>query len=449
MGLGGATFTLIGCVVGGSIFVLPGEIAATAGPAVILSYVIASGFAMLSCVHAIQISNVFPTSGANFVSATRVLSPIWGFFLMWMLLPSMSLSVAPLLYGLADYAAKIMPELSGHRHAIAGFTLVALYLLNISGVKATVRAQIVMVMVFVLVLQGFGVIALLHVEPDQFTPFNPNGMGAVGAGIVAAFFSFSGFNMIISLGGEIKDPRKNVPLSVGFSFLAVLVLYLSVVAAVVGVVPWDDPAITRAAVAEATERILPAPYVGVIAVAAILAILTSINALLLAGSREIYMLAKSRVLPRPLDYVSQTHDEPVGAITLLSVLIGLSLLWEHSFMQYAMLVVVLGSVGGLIGAVTLMAIPYRVPDLYDKAEIRLPKTALIGIGIVSMIVSMTVITLGLNAMQLPVIEFVIYLAVGAAYYYFRAWQLKNEGVELRHVLRSGLYDDSDQAKVDG
>ena len=77
--LSGAIFTLIGYIIGGSIFILPGELAAQAGPGVFLAYLLASGIALFVCVIAAQIGNAFPVSGANYVAVSTVLSPFWGF----------------------------------------------------------------------------------------------------------------------------------------------------------------------------------------------------------------------------------------------------------------------------------------------------------------------------------------------------------------------------------
>ena len=78
IGLGGATATLVGYVVGASIFILPGELAASTGPAIFLSFLLASIPALLSCFVTAQIGCVYPVSGGPYIAASRNLSPFAG-----------------------------------------------------------------------------------------------------------------------------------------------------------------------------------------------------------------------------------------------------------------------------------------------------------------------------------------------------------------------------------
>ena len=86
VGVAGVVVTLVGFVIGVSIFILPGALAATAGPAVVLSYFVAGLIALFSCVVAAQIGAVLPTSGASFVATSRLLSPFLGFATIWLII---------------------------------------------------------------------------------------------------------------------------------------------------------------------------------------------------------------------------------------------------------------------------------------------------------------------------------------------------------------------------
>ena len=78
IGVAGAVFALVGYIIGGSIFILPGELAGQVGPAVFLAYLIAAGLALFVCFAAAQIGSAFPMSGGTYVAVSSVVSPRTG-----------------------------------------------------------------------------------------------------------------------------------------------------------------------------------------------------------------------------------------------------------------------------------------------------------------------------------------------------------------------------------
>ena len=109
IGLGGAAATLVGYVVGASIFILPGELAASTGPAIFLSFLLASIPALLSCFVTAQIGCVYPVSGGPYIAASRNLSPFAGFMLVWSLMLGATIGIPLIAYGFADYLAFFIP----------------------------------------------------------------------------------------------------------------------------------------------------------------------------------------------------------------------------------------------------------------------------------------------------------------------------------------------------
>ncbi len=105
IGLGGAAATLVGYVVGASIFILQGELAASTGPAIFLSFLLASIPALLSCFVTAQIGCVYPVSGGPYIAASRNLSPFAGFMLVWSLMLGAMIGIPLIAYGFADYLA--------------------------------------------------------------------------------------------------------------------------------------------------------------------------------------------------------------------------------------------------------------------------------------------------------------------------------------------------------
>jgi len=103
IGLAGAIFLLLGNVIGASIFILPGSLAAIAGPAVFVAYLIALIPAFFNTLVAAQVGGILPVSAADYVFTSTVLHPLLGFLKVWAALVGALVGGPILAYGFADY----------------------------------------------------------------------------------------------------------------------------------------------------------------------------------------------------------------------------------------------------------------------------------------------------------------------------------------------------------
>lgn len=433
VGVGGVVVTVVGLVIGISIFILPGALAATAGPAVVVSYAIAGLMALFSCVVAAQIGVVFPTSGASFVAVNRIVSPAAGFAAMWLMIGGAAVAIALVAYGFADYALLLLPGLD--RFASALLVVAVLTILNLLGVRQTVIGQGVMVVVFLVALGVFCTAALVALDPDLLTPFMPRGLGPVLAAAVPAFFSFAGFTVIIDIGGEVEEPGRTLPIALASSFLLVLVAYLAVSLSIVGVVPWQELEGVGAPVGETARRILPTWTLGGITVAVLAAAATSINALLLGFSRDVLALARVRAFPGAFAAVSPRHGEPTRGVLLVAGLAVIAIASGGTITGLATLVVVALLVLQAALGLTAVLLPLRVPELYRRAGFRLGRVALtfFGAGLIALSVSFLVVAAWGN---LPVVMVGGgWLLLGLVYFALRRASLRRRGVELEELMR--------------
>src|SRR5262245_57025898 len=164
VGVMGATMTLVGLVIGISIFILPGTLAATAGPGVIVSYALASLLTLFVCVVSAQIGCLFPVSGASFIAVARLVSPFFGFVTVWMMFGGACVAIALLGYGFADYLRQLWP---GADRVLAAYGIViALAALNVAGMRVNVIAQTLMVVVFAVALAVFTAAGVGNLNAD-------------------------------------------------------------------------------------------------------------------------------------------------------------------------------------------------------------------------------------------------------------------------------------------
>jgi APA family basic amino acid/polyamine antiporter len=433
IGLFGAAATLVGYVVGASIFILPGQLAPSTGPALFLAFLIASIPALLSCFVTAQIGCAYPESGAPYVAASRNLSPFWGFMLVWSLLTGASIGIPLIAYSFADYLAFFVTDLN--TKAVALTTVGFFAIINLLGARISVKAQGAMVLGFVAALLVFGLGGLPHVELANFRPMFPNGFGPVLGAAIPAYFSFVGFSMIADLAGEIDRPGWTIPRALGIAFLCIIFFYTLVPLTLVGVVHWSELGAMNAAVAEAARLFTPEIVASLISVGALLAAATSLNGILLAISRDVFALAEDRIFPQQLGELSGRQHIPRAAILTVATVGFIGTAVGATITGYALAAVMSIMLLQILSAAAVFALPKRSPERFAKAAFRLhaPWNAICSVGLI--LVSLLFIGLGVAQDPGAAVIFVGLILVGATYYAVRKAMLRRQGLQIEDVLR--------------
>ena len=433
VGLGGAVFLLVGLIIGASIFILPAELAAAAGPAVVFAYFIAGGLAIVNCLIAAQVGTILPVSAGDYVFTSIVLHPVIGFLKVWAGMIGLAVGVPILAFGFADYLRFFLPEWDRLSIAI-GITLVLLGL-NLLGLRTSVRTQMIMVSIFVSSLLVFGVGGIFYIDPANYVPMVPNGLDSVLSAAVPAFYSYSGFLTVVVVGEEIRNPGRNIPLALLLSFVVVAVIYTLVTIVLPGLVPWQELGAIVAPMSYASSLFLPEWFAVAITISALLAAATSINVAVLAMSRSFFALARSRIYPQVLSRVSKRTREPNAAMifVVLWVLVGIAA--QGTAVQYASVTVIGVMIYGIIWAIALLRLPAAMPEHYAKAAFKLKGNALRTVAAIKIVVSVTFLYVGVRDNLLPGFFYIGLLALGVVYYFFRQRHLARIGISLRDLLR--------------
>ncbi len=433
IGLGGAAFALVGYIIGGSIFILPGALAGEVGPAVFVAYLIAAAISLFVCFAAAQIGSAFPMSGGTYVAVSSAISPFWGFMVVWMGVLIIFTSTPALAYGLVDYLAAYFPCLAEHRLLGAVLSVVVFTGVNLFGIQAAVWVQTVMVVVFMVVLVTVGIGGVLHSRLENFQPLFPMGVRPVLEAAIPAFYSFSGFSAIVAIGGEVDRPRRNIPLVLLVSFPTILVAYTLVTIAVPGVVSWRDLAQGNATLTRVAEAFLPSGVGTFVAVAALCAIATTINGLVLSKSRDIFSLAVDRVLPSRLAAMGP-FGEPRTALVFMSGVAIAGILLQRTFTQYASMSVLCVMVVHVLQGIVVLVLPHRLPGHYEAAGYRLGRAGRLFWGGGLMVVASGFILAGLLVDQAGAVLYLVSCAAGAVWYASRRASLRRRGLRIEDLM---------------
>lgn len=328
LGFWGATGIGIGAIVGTGIFVLIGVASGIAGPAVILSFIIAGFVALLTGLSTAELSSFIHESGGSYIYTTKAFGEFPGFVVGWMKSFDYIVGASAVSVGFAAYFAYFIgvPATTGTLVVVATIWPLVLMLLNIKGIQEASWTNNLLVALKILALIIFIIVGaaalLISGNYSNYHPFFPFGFSGVMSGAAIIFFAFIGFNTIAVMAEEIKDPEKNVPRAILFAFAVCTLIYIGVSVVAVGVVNWNllgsSSAPLEFALKTVTDNIFILQFV---AISALFATTSVIMASIMGGSRALFAMARQGVLPGVLAKISR-QNVPAFTILLCGIIIS-------------------------------------------------------------------------------------------------------------------------------
>lgn len=294
LGLTDALAVGLGTMIGAGIFVLSSVAASRAGPGAALSYVLAGLICLPVAMIVSELATGMPEAGGSYHLISRALGPAAGAVVgpsNWL---GLTFATAFYLLGFAQYVAYFVPIPPWATVLVAGVFFV---FLNYRGAKLSGRVQAVIVVVLLLILALFVGRGIFNVEAALHRPFLPFGWGAVVATVGLIIVSFTGFEKISTIAGEIKRPERNLPLAIVGSVLIATLLYATILFVATGIIAYQELNTFQAPLIEAANRFMSVIGVVGMSLAALLATASSANAAIMASSRINFAMGRDRVLP--------------------------------------------------------------------------------------------------------------------------------------------------------
>ncbi len=331
LGLYSTVMISMGAMIGSGIFVLPALGFKKAGPAVVLAYVLAGLVVLPAALSKAEMATAMPESGGTYLYIDRAMGPLFGTVAgigAWF---SLVFKSSFALVGLGAYLLLLVPAVSGLVKPVALGLAVLIVVLNVSGTKQSGSAQAVIVTAVVLSLVAYVANGAAVGDPARFEPFATKGSAGVVTAAAFVFVSYAGVTKIASVAEEIEDPDRNLPLGILGSLSVMTVIYVLVVAVIVGL---NDPetllhggpenGVSLTPMADATGQLFAGTGVVVISVVAVLALTSMANAGVLASSRFPLAMSRDSLLPSVFTRVSPRFKTPRNAILLTGgLLVGL------------------------------------------------------------------------------------------------------------------------------
>jgi basic amino acid/polyamine antiporter, APA family len=338
--LGALNLTMlgIGAIIGTGIFVLTGTVAAqNAGPAVVLSFVLAGVASIFAALCYSEFASLVPMAGSAYTYGYATLGELFAWIIGWDLVLEYALGAVTVAIGWSGYVVSFLKDigitvpctLSAARGlavqcadgttATAIFNLPAVIIIAIVttllviGIKESANVNNVIVFVKVAVVLLFIVGAAHAVNPANWHPFMPPNTGTrgefgwtgvmTGAGIV--FFAYIGFDAVSTAAQEAKNPQKDMPVGIIGSLLICTVLYIIVSGIATGVMSYKDLNVPDP-IAVAADHAGLGWMSSLIKFGAIMGLSSVILVMLLGQSRVFYSMARDGLLP---SYVNKVHPK--------------------------------------------------------------------------------------------------------------------------------------------
>ena len=316
----------IGAVIGTGIFVLTGVAAAQhAGPALILSFVIAG----LACVFAAlcyaEFASTVPVAGSVYSYSYFTLGEIVAWLIGWDLVLEYGLAVSAVAVGWSGYFQNLIGgfgihlpvALSGAPGSAPGavfnlpsflIILVITWLLS-KGIRESAKVNNIMVFIKVAVVLVFIAVGVWYVKPANWSPFMPFGFDGVMTGAATIFFAYLGFDAVSTAAEEVKNPKKDLPIGIIGSLTICTILYIAVSAILTGIVPYAQLDVA-APVAFAMNYIGQDWFAGLISLGAICGITTVLLVMAYGQIRLFFAMSRDGLIPSLFSKVHPKYKTP-------------------------------------------------------------------------------------------------------------------------------------------
>lgn len=319
----------VGTMIGAGIFVLPGIVAASAGPASIVSFGISGFVSLLTALSLSELATGMPKAGGSYYFVNRALGSLFGSVVGWSMWAGLMFATAFYMLGFGQYLTYFFGNLPV---ALSALVMAALLVgVNYRGVKETGSLQNVIVVLLIGCILVFVSAGVFHVRWEVLRPFNPNGWGAVASAAATVYVTFIGFEVIATSAEEIKNPGRNLPLSMIASVLTPMLFYVLVMVVATGILPIPVLAASTIPVADVAREYLGVFGAVMMVVGAILATVSSANASILSAARVNFAMGRDRILSRWLNEVHPSFRTPyrailvTGSVILVLIALGVGL----------------------------------------------------------------------------------------------------------------------------
>lgn len=375
----------IGAIIGAGIFVLTGQVAsANAGPAIMLSFVVAGIACGLAGLCYAELASTMPVSGSAYTYAYGTLGEVFAWIMGWLLVLEYGVAASTVAVGWSGYVVSILSDfgisqqifptiqyaggegpqwatplvqlvqnagatsfpMTGTFNLVAAVGIASVCGLLVLGVSESANINNAIVVIKIIVLLTFIAVGIQYINPNNWVPFIPEptgqagqfGVGGIFRGAAIIFFAYVGFEAVSTAAAEAKNPSKDVPIGILGALFVCTLIYMAVAAVMTGVVPYLELA-SPAPIAVAIDRMglewanvplaaSPSGQLNLIAFLIKIGAVTGLSSVMLVlcygQTRVFYTMARDGLLPKAFAQVHPKFRTPWIGTIVLGILIAIA-----------------------------------------------------------------------------------------------------------------------------
>ncbi|MFI6251903.1 amino acid permease [Streptomyces sp. NPDC051016] len=335
LGLVQLTAIGVGGIIGAGIFTLAGTVAnETAGPAVLVSFLVAGLASACAALSYAEFAGLIPKAGSAYTYGYAVLGEFAGWFIGWDLLLEYTAIVAVVAIGISGYFGFLVEEMganlpdwmlgapgtgAGHRVDLfaAVLCLLIAYLLN-RGIRSAARFETFVVVLKVLVVLLVIGVGVFHISTANYHPFFPFGVSGAFTGAATVFFAVFGYDAMSTAAEESKDAQRHMPKAIIYSLAISMVLYVAACLVLTGMQNYKDID-PESGFSTAFKSVGLSGLADVIAVGAIIGILTVMFTFMLGVTRVWFAMSRDGLLPAWFAKTHPTRHVPTRVTWIVGV----------------------------------------------------------------------------------------------------------------------------------
>jgi len=414
MGLFHLTMYGVGLILGAGIYVLIGEAAGFAGDSVWIAFVLGSIVALFAGLSYAELSSMFPKAAAEYTFVKNAFkNNFFAFIIGWLTAITSMITAAAVALGFGGYFSEFL----NIPIVISAIALIGiLSIVNFMGIKESSWTNTVFT-----IIEAAGLILIIIIgftisEPESVNYFeSPTGFSGIVIAFVLIFFAFIGFEDIVNIAEEVRNPKKVIPRAIILAVMISGIIYVLVSLAVVRVINWEDLSSSAAPLADVAKRGLGVQGHIIFSGIALFAITNTVLITLVAGSRMIYGMAREKSFPHILAKVhSKTKTPWLAIIVIMLTAIGFSIIGDIVIVANITVFAVIITFGAV--NLSVIVLRYTEPDIERKFRIpinigKFPVLPMVGLGISAYMAiqfQIQVVLVGLVIIGIGAIFYILY-----------------------------------------
>ena len=315
LGLLEVTLSGIGIIFGAGIYALLGKAANLGGNAIWISFAIGAVLASITGLSYAELSSMYPRAGAEYTYVEHAFGKRLAFFIGWMIIASGMIGAATVSLGFAGYFSALFQT---PLVLTAVGLIVFLTAINLYGIKQSAAFAVGST-----IIESLGLVLIIFIGLPYISKVNlfeiPHGVSGVLSASALIFFAYIGFEDIVKLSEETKNPKHTIPLALLLSIAATTIIYILVSLSAVGILGWQDLAGSSAPLADVASKALGGSAFLALSVIALFATSNTVLLMLVSSSRLLYGMAEEKAFPPLLAAVHSFTRTPYIAILIIAV----------------------------------------------------------------------------------------------------------------------------------